>query len=504
MVVAQLQGFLDTLEPRICGTDQINRYFQNSYDLPSDWNRIRRRYQRMTKTHLGRFANPVLTLARAPGRVNLIGEHTDYNGLPVFPMAVKRDMAAVFSPRSDRKVVIINTESDFAERSFDIEQSIPSYPTGDWGNYCKAAVQGLIDYYRKKRRRAEHFRGFEATVDGDIPIAAGMSSSSALVVLCALIFLASNHLELHTTPEGRLELADLLAGAERYVGTQGGGMDQAISLMGRSGHAVKIDFFPLRTRTVQLPDNYTIVVANSTVMAAKTAEALDKYNRRPIECRLAAAVLKRIFSLRCRRDVPLSLLGDLKEEKLAIPDSKIWEIADTALHMESYTVEEISGVLGQSVEKTAALYCKRRDGSIFPEPEEGFKLQQRFRHVIEEGRRVEQSVRALEAGDIPGFGELMNRSHESCRELYEISCPELDRLVEISREAGALGSRLTGAGFGGCTVSLVENKLVEAFIQRVVRSYYRDYLGRKDRQFDTLIFPCQAAEGSGVLPGPLE
>ena len=122
--------------------------------------------------------------------------------------------------------------------------------------------------------------------------------------------------------------------------------------------------------------------------------------------------------------------------------------------------------------------------------------------MIEEGRRVEQSVRTLEAGDIAGFGELMNRSHASCRDLYEISCPELDRLVEISREAGALGSRLTGAGFGGCTVSLVENNQVDAFSQRVVNDYYRDYLGREDQEFGTLLFPCRAAEGAGIFAGP--
>ena len=477
----------------------LSRYFRNSYDLPADWNRVRRRYQGMINTHTARFNSPELSMARAPGRVNLIGEHTDYNGLPVFPMAVNRDMVAAFAPRSDRKVVIVNTEPGFAERTFDIEESIPPHPTGDWGNYCKAAVQGLLDYYRQKHRGAERFCGFEATIDGDIPIAAGMSSSSALVVLCALILLASNGLDLHTTPEGRLELADLLSGAERYVGTQGGGMDQAISLMGMAGHAVKIDFFPLRTRTAPLPANHTIVVADSTVKAAKTAEALDKYNRRPIECRLAAAVLKRIFSERYGREVPISLLGDLKEEKLAVAESEIWRIAAAALHEDPYTLGEIAGVLGQSGEKTAALYCTRRDGSIFPEPSDGFKLQQRYRHVVEEGRRVEQSARALEGGDITGFGELMNRSHQSCRDLYEISCPELDRLVEVSGEAGALGSRLTGAGFGGCTVSLVENKRLESFIQRVVQNYYRDYLGREDREFGTLIFPCQAAGGADIF-----
>ena len=492
---------LQTLEDAAGPTKEsrIGRYLRDGYDLPTDWERIRSRYRRMVERHLDRFGSPELSLARAPGRVNLIGEHTDYNGLPVFPMAVNRDMAAVFAPRRDRKIVMTNTDPSFSERSFDIEQTIQPFRTGDWGNYGKAAVQGLLDYYRQKNREAEGFRGFQATIDGDIPVAAGMSSSSALVVLCALVFLASNRLDLHTTARGRLELADLLAGAERYVGTQGGGMDQAISLMGEAGHAVKIDFFPLRTRSAPLPGSCSVVVANSTIQAAKTAEALDKYNRRPIECRLAAAIIKKAFSEHFGREVPISLLGDLKQEKLAIADPAIWAIADRALHPEPYTLEEVARVLGRSTEKIAALYCKRRDGSNFPEPADGFKLHSRYRHVIDEGRRVEESVEALEAGDMAGFGELMNRSHESCRDLYEISCPELDRLVEIAREAGALGSRLTGAGFGGCTVNLVENDKVKAFIQRLIRRYYVETLGRAEAELDSLIFPSRASAGAEVL-----
>jgi N-acetylgalactosamine kinase len=484
------------------GSIPLTGFFRNSYDFPADRDRIRRRYRGMIETHTSRFGDPELSIARAPGRVNLIGEHTDYNGLPVFPVAVNRDMAAVYAPRADGKVVITNTREEFEERSFDIEESIASYPTGDWGNYCKAAVQGLLDHYRRKHKPAEKFRGFQATIDGDVPIAAGMSSSSALVVLFALIFLASNHLDLHTDADNRLELADLLAAAERYVGTEGGGMDQAISLMGQPGHAIKIDFFPLAASPAPLPEDYAVVVANSTIKAAKTAEALDKYNRRPVECRLAAAVLKRIFSRRHGREVPISLLGDLKQDKLAIADSEIRETADSALHEEPYTLEEIAAILDQSTEKTAALYCKRRDGSVFPEPADGFKLQPRYRHVLDEGGRVEQSVIALEEGNVGEFGELMNRSHRSCRDLYEISTPEVDRLVAIAREAGAAGSRLTGAGFGGCTVSLVEKHEVEPFVRAVVQKYYRDYLGLEDRNFGELIFPCRAAGGAAVFDSP--
>jgi len=497
--VDQWLQLLKTVGADSTGESPISQFFQTSYDLPADRTRVFERYQKLTETHISRFKAGEMNIARAPGRVNLIGEHTDYNGLPVFPLAVDRDIAAVFSPRKDRQIVIANTDPSFAERSFEIQESIPAYSTGDWGNYCKAAVQGLLDFYRQKHRGADRFCGFAATFDGDIPSAAGMSSSSALVVLHALIFLASNGLDLHTTPSGRLELADLLARAEHYVGTQGGGMDQAISLMGRSGHAVKIDFFPLRTRPAPLPKEYSVVVANSLVKAAKTAEALDKYNRRPIECRLAAALLKKTFSDTYGRDVPIFLLGDLKEEKLAVPDSEIWKIAGTTFHEDPYTLGEIAAILGQTAEKTVQLYCKRRDGSIFPEPADGFKLQQRYRHVIEEGRRVEQSVQALESGDILHFGKLMNQSHSSCRDLYEISCEELDRLVEISREAGAVGARLTGAGFGGCAVSLVEDNRVESFIHQVINTYYRDYLKRKDREYGSMIFPCRAAGGAAVL-----
>jgi len=474
-------------------------YFASSYDLPADRERISARYQRITRAHVERFGDAGIVAARAPGRINLIGEHTDYNGLPVFPMAINRDIAALFSPRADHRIVIQNTNSAFPERGFEITASIPPFKTGDWGNYCKAGVQGILGHFAESGKGAEGLRGFQATIGGDIPAAAGMSSSSALVVLSALMFLSANGSELNKTAAGKLELAELLARAEWYVGTQGGGMDQAISLMGRPGQALKIDFYPLEVRPVPLPAGYRVVVSNSLVQAAKTADALDKYNRRPIECRLAVAVLKRALAARYRRELPLTLLGDLSEEVLGVPQGEIDALADATLHEQAYTLAELAGILETSPEETSRRYCTRRDGTVFPEPEDGFKLRQRFRHVVEEGRRVERSVEALEAGDIDRFGGLMNDSHASCRDLYEISCPELDALVAISREAGAVGARLTGAGFGGCAISLVAEEGVEAFVQKVGEAYYGGYLKRGDRDFASLIFPCIAVAGAGTL-----
>ena len=499
MTIESLRGILENPDPDASGSLGTGPYFRDGYDLPSRWDYVRMRYQRMIETSVTKFRPESIRIARAPGRINLIGEHTDYNGLPVFPMAVDRDIAAAFSPRADTRIRLVNTDPRFPDRSFEILDSIPPYPTGDWGNYCKAAVQGLLDHYPRKHASTGRLRGFDACFDGDIPVAAGMSSSSALVVLSALLFLAANGLDLHTSEKGKLQLADCMAAAERYVGTQGGGMDQAISLMGLPGHAVKIDFFPLQTHPAPLADDYVFVVADSTVKASKTAEALDKYNRRPIECRLAAAILRRIFSERYGREVPVSMLGDLREQRLAVPQAEIDRLANGALHESPYTLKEIASLLGQDVEKTAHLYCKRRDGSIFPEPSGGFKLRPRYRHVIEEAGRVESSFQALSSGDIEAFGDLMNRSHDSCRDLYEISCPELDRLVETARRAGALGSRLTGAGFGGCTVSLVEKSHLESFLRRVTQSYYREHLKRDGSVLGSLIFACRASAGATVL-----
>jgi N-acetylgalactosamine kinase len=363
-------------------------------------------------------------------------------------------------------------------------------------------------------------------VDGNIPAAAGMSSSSALVVLCALMFLTANGLDIPG-----LELAELLAEAEKYVGTQGGGMDQAISLMGRSGAALRIGFFPLETEPVPLPGGCRFVVANTLVRADKGAGAQDLYNRRPIECRLAVAVLRRAFERRLGREVALQRLGDLRPDRLGVPRSEIEAVTASALRARPYTLGEIAATLGCGVEETARTYCRRRDGSIFPEPDDGFKLHARFRHVTEEGRRVAEGAVVLRDGDVARFGALMNDSHASCRDLYEISCPELDRLVEIARSHGAVGARLTGAGFGGCAVCLVRDEDLKRFLAGVEYDYYgarpgRDTAGptrsgstrgqRKGERgvrvqaergqpgppgepLQDILFPCQAVAGAGIL-----
>jgi galactokinase len=342
------------------------------------------------------FGDPEPThLVRAPGRVNLIGEHTDYNGLPVFPMAIQRDVRILCRARSDATVRLVNLDPQFEPCSFEINASIPPNPAGAWGNYVKAAAQALASQFGA-------IRGFDGVVAGDIPVAAGLSSSSALVVATGLLLVELNGLDVE-----RDRLAHLLAQGERYVGTQGGGMDHAISLGGRRDTAFVIEFDPLRLTAVPIPLDWCFVVASSLVPAAKSGSAQTIYNERTRECRAALTSVLRTAGMPATVRFP-ELMSRLPLESLVT-------IGETSL-----------------------------DGP----------LQKRFRHVVTEAARVVRAREAMRSADLRTFGSLMSDSHQSLRDDYEVSCAELDELVGIAQGAGAVGARLTGAGFGGCTVAL--------------------------------------------------
>ena len=344
-------------------------------------------------------------LVRAPGRVNLIGEHTDYNGLPVFPMALQREVRVVCAPRADAVVRLENLDARFEPRDFELARAIAPFESGDWGNYAKAAAQMLV-------ARAGLTRGADLLVEGDVPLAAGLSSSSALLVACTLALCAANDVEVE-----RMELMELCARAERYVGTRSGGMDQAICLGGRAGHALVIDFAPVRFEAVRMPDDWRFVIADTGVKAEKSGAARAAYNARTVECRDALDRLRASW-----KGAPASWF-ELVERH---PPEELLERAGAAL--------------------APALF-------------------RRFRHVVTEGARVRHARDAMLASDAARFGALMDASHASLRDDYAVSCPELDELVQLARDSGALGARLTGAGFGGCIVALVRTHDAECVAQ---------------------------------------
>lgn len=433
------------------------------------------------------------SLYRAPGRVNLIGEHTDYNGFPVLPMAIEQDITICVSRRSEPRVVLKNTNPSFEDREFEIDFQIPPYPKGDWANYPKAAFQTMQDYLVVQKKEKRLLSGMNILIDGNIPEGSGLSSSSALVVATAFAINEFNRFNLNN-----LFLADLLAVGERYVGTEGGGMDQAASLSGKKGMALKIDFFPLKIAYIPFPEDWLLVVCNSLVDAKKSGQANLSYNQRVIECRLGTALLKKFLARKYNKDVPLTILGDLKKSKFSYLLKEVEKMLVQIFPADNLSIAEVSSLLGMDVESSRERYLKLKDGTYFEAPSGGFRIKSRLRHVFTEAERVEKSKECIEKGQMDKFGELMYQSHKSCAEDYEISCSQLDKLVEIARENGAVGARLTGAGFGGCTVNLVQAQQVNEFKMGMIRGYYKDSV-RKERNLSDCIFLCRPSDGAQKL-----
>lgn len=384
---------------------------------------------------------PHAHVVRAPGRVNLIGEHIDYCGLPVLPMALQRSVRIEFHPRSDRETRLVNRDPRFAPNSFAVSESIPPAPAGDWGNYARAATQALAKRFRD-------LRGVDALVESDLPIAAGLSSSSALVVAMALAIMRANGVTVAS-----LELMDLLGRGERYVGTAGGGMDQAIILGAQAGCASRIDFHPLRLTPTTVPADWQFIVAWSLVHAEKSGAARQAYNERTRQCDEARRLVA--GRLGHREDITYPAL------------------------LAAASVEELLQVAGSTLSEVLA---------------------RRFRHVVTEGTRVPQAEAAMAARDLGLFGQLLDASHRSLRDDYEVSHPELDRLVELARAAGAAGARLTGAGFGGSIVALCRIERATDVVAALRERFYAprgaaDGVGRH-------VFMAEPSAGAEVLtPG---
>ena len=361
------------------------------------------------------YGSPPSIVVRAPGRVNLIGEHTDYNGLPVLPMAIQRRITMLVRPNTDSRVRVASLQRLLEPRTFELGSDIQPYDWGDWGNYPKAAGQALV-------REHGELCGLDALLSSNLPVASGLSSSSALVIGCAMALVHANGVQLD-----RVRLAELMAAGERYVGLQGGGMDQAISLGGREGHAARIDFDPLVLTPCKVPDEWRFVVAYSLKQAPKSGSAKETYNRRTRECREA---LEQVVAALGLAEAPESYRPLLDQVR----------------------VEELLDVASRSLRPT---------------------LLKRFRHVVTEGGRVDAAQDALAGGDRQAFGLLMHESHASLRDDYEVSSPELDELVRISETAGATGARLTGAGMGGCAIALSDEDGVGDVLRALEDRYYR-------------------------------
>lgn len=413
----------------------------------------------------------------APGRVNLLGEHVDYTGLAVLPMVPDRSVRLNFTPLDKPVVRLASTAPGCDAVEFRLDRPIDRAPQGHWSNYPRAAAWGLLQDEgppsnsgpddRDGRTgtggmlgRAGHLRGFDGRVESDLPIASGLSSSSALVVAVGLALLDSNDL---TVPP--LDLAARLAWAERFTGVQSGEMDQTACLCGVAGHALRIDFNPLRATPVHMPADWRWIVASSLARAEKSGGAREAYNTRASECHQA---LQRLIAHASTPKKVAPAYRDL---------------------VQAFSVDEL---------------LDRAARALNP------RLLSRFRHVITEARRVKEAQRAMAEARMDEFGTLMVESHDSLRDDYGVSTPALNEIVSIALDAGAAGAKLTGAGFGGCAVALCSAHTAPTVMEALKARFYAKH--QQDRTpgdpsarpspLHETIFAAQPSAGAQVRDMP--
>ncbi|KAB0796666.1 hypothetical protein PPYR_10800 [Photinus pyralis] len=439
------------------------------------------RSKQLLERFAAKFQQEPAFYVRVPGRVNLIGEHIDYCGYSVCPMALEQDIMLSVSIGDGETLRLTNVDPSYEDYECDLRKFEISI--GDeapkWYQYFLCGVRGLLDVLPKETS----IKGFNVAVSGIIPQSAGLSSSSALVSAAAL---STSHV--HNFNISKKELANLCARCERYIGTQGGGMDQAIAFLANEGCAKLIDFTPLRCKDVSLPPGAVFVIAHSLTRLNKAATA--DFNCRVVECRLAAQLIAKHqgidwFTVKTLSDLQSGLKGSLHT---------MIALVKKILHESPYTKEEIVDEL-----KTTSAVLDQTSLTPNTKHIESFKLHQRALHVFEEALRVQKFHEACNnfssEGALETLGKLMSESHSSLRDLYECSHPQLDTLVEISQNF-SLGARLTGAGWGGCAVALVTAENVSNYID-VLKTKFYSQIGI-DNNLDGLVFATKPNAGAHI------
>ncbi|XP_057290502.1 N-acetylgalactosamine kinase-like [Hydractinia symbiolongicarpus] len=441
---------------------------------------VQNRFAALNDAFTKKYGHPPLFYARAPGRVNIIGEHIDYCGYAVFPMALEQDIVYAVSTNNNGKYKMANTNSNFG----DYETDVKSFEiTGhQWYDYVLCGHKATID-----EAKIDVPVGMNTLVDGTVPKSAGLSSSSALVCCSALTTMYANKKNL-----SKLTLADASQRCEAYVGTEGGGMDQAISFLAEAGTAKLIEFKPLRATDVRLPDGANFVIANSLREMTKSENAGEYYNKRVSECRIAAQILSNKAGIEWRKTRRLLDTQNAMNKSL----DEMVQLVEKTFHKEPYTREEVCKELNITDEELIKECLNPTTASS-----KEFKLYHRAKHVYSEAARVWKFKQICEENppdSLKALGELMNASQESCAKDYECSCDELDELTTICRESGALGSRLTGAGWGGCTVSLVTSEVIESFIEKVKSRYFECNEKRREKVKEAL-FATKPGSGAAII-----
>ncbi|CAL7936250.1 unnamed protein product [Xylocopa violacea] len=434
-----------------------------------------------------KYSTKPVFFIRVPGRVNLIGEHIDYCGYTVCPMAIEQDVLVAVALPKGNDVHLTNVDpkyTDFRCNFNDISVCIGGTSHGpEWYKYFLCGMKGALEAISQKCVPS----GILAAVWGNIPPNSGLSSSSALVSAAVLLTVHASQHQL-----SKQKLATISAEAERYIGTQGGGMDQAIAFLGKSGSAMLIEFNPLRGTDVTLPKTAVFVIAHS--QACHNKASTTDFNLRVVECRLAAQMIAK------KRNKPWERVQRLidVQESLGVSLDEMVSVVMTDLHEEPYTLNEISRSLDTTIENLKQISLRQSFGD-----EQTFKLKQRALHVYQEAARVVEFRHISEENAITEdeklrqLGELMSNSHASLHELYECSHPNVDALVDKAMACGALGARLTGAGWGGCIVAIITKDKVSQFVDTLKMELGRCRI-KDGFKLDDLVFPTEPKQGAAI------
>ncbi|EGC39234.1 hypothetical protein DICPUDRAFT_147991 [Dictyostelium purpureum] len=476
---------------------------ENLEDLYKNLDKNKKRYDQLKDTFAQAFnGDTPLFYFRAPGRVNLIGEHVDYSGYPVLPFALEQDtiVAVSFNKDDKNQLNIFNVNEKYTNKSVDISKEINiDMKNHHWTNYVLAAWKGVQQTHREQHQ-SQPMKSLNLLFFGNVPMGAGVSSSSALVCVSVLAFTY-----IHNMVFNKEELSALSIKSERFVGIESGGMDQTISFLGDINTAKLIEFSPvLKAHDVQLPKGVQFVICNSLVESNKVITGATNYNLRVVECRLAAVILAFHLGLKWES------VRKLKDVQHIGNYSITQMVGFTEQHLKQtpYTREEVASILDITIEQLHKIYFP----SGITVNAQHFELYKRAKHVFTETQRVYQFSETCKSHFISShkvddeltdkvtreLGTLMNQSHESCSKYFECSCPELDILTEICRNAGALGSRLTGAGWGGCVISLVPNSKVGQFLNEIDQHYYAKHVNSQHLPSDKSSYsffttPCKGA-----------
>ncbi|CAN1281680.1 GAL1 [Linum perenne] len=471
------------------------------------------RFDNLKSKFLQVYGHPPHLYARSPGRVNLIGEHIDYEGYSVLPMAIRQDTIVAIRKRSPSEAEKLLRIANVNEKKY-TTCTYPADPNQEidlqhhrWGHYFICGYIGFYEYAKAKGMNVGTPVGLDVMIDGTVPTGSGLSSSAAFVCSSTIAIMAAFGVSIPKV--NKKEVAQLTCDCERHIGTQSGGMDQAISVMAKAGFAELIDFNPVRATDVHLPDCGTFVIAHSLAESEKAVTAATNYNNRVVECRLAAIILG--IKLGMKPEEARSKVNTLSDvEGLCVSFARKHGSSDPVIAVkeflkeEPYTAEQIDNITG---EKLTSILNSSASSLEVLKAAKHFKLHQRAVHVYSEAKRVHAFKDAVLAkldddDKLKQLGELMNDSHRSCSVLYECSCPELEELVKVCRDNGALGARLTGAGWGGCAVVLVKEAIVPQFILNLKDKFYQSRIEKgviSKADLGLYVFASKPSSGAAIL-----